>query len=140
MDNFYCTARRMWNDVNVLHSSGNSYFNTCYLAGYILECYGKILVLTYDSTSNVRSLSHSLTRLNGKVTSDIIITPTLSKYCLDLSSECNTIYSGVHEWNPLKRYEDDPNLWCSKEIADNFINESKKIIEMLDEMKLDGVI
>ncbi|EDL65726.1 hypothetical protein [Bacillus sp. SG-1] len=140
MDNFYCTAHRMWKDANVLHTSGSSYFNTCYLAGYILESYGKLIVKAYDSTINVRRFSHSLSDLNTKIKNDITIAPSLGKYCLDLSIECNTIFSGNNEWGPLKRYEDNPNLWSTKQTADSYISESKKIIDMIDEMKIDGVI
>ena len=140
MDNFYCTAQRMCKDVNVLHASGNSYFNTCYLAGYILECYGKLLILANDPSANVKRFSHDLTKLNTKIKSDIILTTSLGKYCLDLSIECNNIYKGVHEWDPFNRYEDNPNLWNTKQVADNFVSESKKIMDMIGNMKIDGVI
>lgn len=141
MDNFYQTSQRMWNDANILNSNtpSNSWFNTCYLAGYILECYGKLLI-TSSIGGNPRSLNHKLENINNKIQTDVLMNPIFSKYCLDLKLVCNTIYEGQHKWDPTYRYEDNPNLWNSKNIADSFIKESKVVKDMIETMKIDGVI
>ena len=43
MDHFYDTAKRMYKSTKTLHNNGE-YHNACYLAGYIIECYAKIIV------------------------------------------------------------------------------------------------
>jgi hypothetical protein len=139
MDDFYCTAQRMWNDANILKNNTNSFFNTCYLSGYIVECYGKILI-TASAVGNPRSYNHNIEDINNVIQTNILLNTSYSKYCLDLKTMCNTIYEGQHKWNPIKRYEDDPNLWNSKNVAESFVVEAKHVIDVIDNMKLDGVI
>ena len=50
MDNFYDSAKRMHNSSQILHNN-NEFHNSCYLAGYVVECYAKIIVgLSYGFT------------------------------------------------------------------------------------------
>lgn len=140
MDNFYNTAIRIQKDVDILSSSNQSYFNTCYLAGYILECYGKLLILAHDSTVCVKDYGHDLNKINKKIVNDISVNGTYAKYCLDLKTECKAIAIGQSKWSPIKRYEDTSSIWNQKTTADNYINESKKIINVIETMKIDGVI
>ncbi|MNC59362.1 hypothetical protein D3C75_1091660 [compost metagenome] len=117
-------------------SSKNSWFNTCYLSGYILECYGKLL-LTYGP---LKRYGHNLDNINDSISDHILINPSLAKYCLDFKITCNTIYEDPQKWDPKKRYENDAGVWDSEEIANRFIDESRNVIVMINQMKLDGVI
>jgi hypothetical protein len=139
MDNYYTTATRMWNDANLLWSStsANSWFNTCYLTGYVLECYGKLLI---NAGGIGGSYGHDLKDIHRTIQTQVALNSSLAKYCLDLKSVCNNIYEGHQKWDPKKRYEDNPSLWGSNSIADTFINESKVAMDKINDMKLDGVI
>lgn len=140
MDDFYCTAKRIHKDVKFLFATNQSYFNTCYLSGYILECYGKLLITAHDSTELPKDYGHDLKDINKKINNEISLNTTYAKYCLDLKIECQTIVSGHNKWDPIKRYGDNSSQWNQKSIAEMYINESSKIINLIEDMKLDGVI
>ena len=48
MDNFYDTAKRMHKSSETLHNN-NEFHNACYLAGYVVECYAKIIVEVFST-------------------------------------------------------------------------------------------
>lgn len=43
MDNYFDTAERMRDSARLLHER-KQFFNACYLAGYVYECYGKSIM------------------------------------------------------------------------------------------------
>ncbi|MFH5186943.1 hypothetical protein ACHHV8_32575 [Paenibacillus sp. TAB 01] len=139
MDDFFKTAQRMWEDANILKNSTNkkSWFNTCYLSGYILECYGKLLLLSYGPS---KRYGHDISTINDSITDHILINPSLAKYCLDFKKDCNTIYHEPNKWDPKKRYEGSTGIWDTEAIAEAYITEAQCVMDMINKMKLDGVI
>lgn len=138
MDDYYKTAMRMWEDANVLRNSSNanSWFNTCYLSGYILECYGKLL-LSYAPQNRY---GHNIHLINESIINHILINSSLAKYCIDFKNECNTMYDEPQKWDPKKRYENTVGIWDTEGIADAFVSEAENVMNMINKMKLDGVI
>ncbi|MBM7615417.1 hypothetical protein [Alkaliphilus hydrothermalis] len=140
-DDFYATAQRVWKDANILNNTPNntSYFNTCYLSGYILECYGKLLIEASE-VGKPDSFGHNIRRINEVINKTVSFDQTYSKYCIDLNTKCTSIYKGKHRWHPNNRYSGSSTLWNTKEVADKFINESEIVMDIIDEMKVDGMV
>ena len=135
-DDYQNTAVRMLADANVLKSGGR-WFGTCYLSGYVVECYGKIVIEKFSPTA-AASLNHSVRSINrGMLGISQSIGSIAAKYCLDLSVNCATIYS---HWHPSKRYANDNAIWNTQAIAEQYFNEAKKALNVITQMKLDGVI
>jgi hypothetical protein len=138
MDDYYIAAERMWKDTNILKNN-HRWFNTCYLSGYILECYGKLLIQNYTSKKPI-DYKHNLKELNKTIQTEIALLEGASKYVLDFKTNCNTIYEGHEKWSPKKRYSAQKGVWDSEATADKFVNEAEKIMNLVVQMKIDGVI
>lgn len=144
-DNYYKTANRNFKSAKVLKDN-NENFNSCYLSGYILECYSKIIVqFAYSTTISEikKTFGHDIKGLQKELRY-LLLDPTISnlinsKYILDLSHICPTIISGQNKWDPMKRYSNEEYFWDSS-AAEMYINESKIVVKTLASLKLDGVI
>lgn len=142
MDNFKDTAYRMYEDAEILLNN-EKWFNSCYLSGYILECYCKLILdnaLTngiINSRRNVREYSHNISSMERDMSLLLLSESQLSRYCLDLSSKCTNILS---TWNPIHRYRDNDTEWNNNNIAEEYKEESDVLIEQILQMELDGVI
>ncbi len=142
MDNFKDTAYRVYQDVEILHKNSR-WFNCCYLAGYIAECYCK-LILNNAITSGfpvsqkeVRKYSHKIEAMHLDLEKIYATSHILSKYCLDLRVSCSSI---LNEWDPKLRYEDNQAAWNQQDAADKYKQEVECLIEQIKIMQLDGVI
>ena len=114
MDNFYETARRMHKASETLHNNGE-FHNACYLAGYVIECYAKIIVgLSYNFTQEdlAKEFSHDLKKLNREL-KYILTSSSYSTYIVDMETNFSTLLSGSLKWNPIKRYTVSSNCWDS---------------------------
>lgn len=141
MDNYKDTAYRMYEDSDILLKN-NSWFNCCYLAGYVLECYCKLvlsnaLVNGIISGRTIRSYSHNISDMESDISMILLSGNQLSRYCLDLISKCNNILS---YWNPNNRYNADGTAWEDEIMAKKFREECDILIEQILQMELDGVI
>lgn len=142
MDNYKDTAHRMYKDVQILHSN-NSWYNTCYLAGYVIECYAKLIIdnaITNGKSQarSTRQYSHDINRMSCEIINNIsVASPVLVQYCLDLNQHCPHILS---KWDPLKRYDSMESIWNQEQMANNFKEEIEKVIQQIKNMELDGVI
>ena len=141
MDNYKDTAYRMYEDAEILLKN-KKWINCCYLSGYVLECYCK-LVLDNALTNgiidrrSVREYSHNVSNMESDISMILLSHYQLSRYCLDLNTKCQNILSG---WNPNKRYKDNGYLWDDDAIANKYKEESDFLIEQILQMELDGVI
>lgn len=149
MDNYFITAERMMENVEILSSSPiskgekNRWFIICYLCGYIPECYGKLIMSAFMGYSEVelkKIYGHELKRVNEDVNVLPYLISSSAKYCMDLKIECSSILYGNQKWHPEKRYCAEKGLWDTKSISEIFMKEAKKIMEIIYNMKLDGVI
>ena len=143
MDNYRDTAYCMYEDVQILHEK-HRWFNCCYLAGYVVECYSKLLLDNAISSGittqkgAVKDYGHNINVMKIDLINILSIsTQILSKYCIDLNLECNSI---ITEWNPNKRYEAESGTWSQEEKANAFKHELEIVINQIKNMQLDGVI
>ena len=135
MDNFYETARRMLTTSRILHNNSD-YHNSCYTAGYVIECYAKAIVETY-STLQPKTFSHNINRLNIELQSILGGNSSLSSHIVDGSVDFNNMFNG---WNPvLLRYVEKSNE-LDVGISDKYQVEIDLAMQKLTKMKIDGFI
>lgn len=141
-DNFKDTAYRMYESSGILFKD-KQWFNANYLAGYILECYCK-LVLTCElscggslTRASVRGYSHNINELRNEVDLILLTGGTASQYCINICTECNELYLN---WNPKFRYEDDTYIFNDSLLAKSINDEINRIIYIVLQMEVDGVI
>lgn len=138
MDNYYDTAKRMYHSSKILHES-QDYHNACYMAGYVVECYAKIIVgisHKFNYSEIAKKFSHNLTDLDKEL-KYILVNSALADYIVDMNSDFSTILSENSKWNPIKRYSNNTGLWKQNNSTD-FQNEIKIAMQKLAKMKLDG--
>jgi hypothetical protein len=125
----------MYKSSQTLHNSGE-YHNACYLAGYVVECYAKIIVgLSYGFTHDeiAKEFVHDLKKLNKELQYILTCSP-FSTFIVDLKIDFADIVSGNSKWNPIKRYS---NLSWSVNDSTNFQNQLPKAVQILTQMSLD---
>jgi HEPN domain-containing protein len=134
-DNFLVTAERMHDSSKLLHDA-NHYHNACYTAGYVAECYLKILVRLVSG--NPRQYGHDVVRLFNDIDNQINTASTathLRNYLIDMRINCPNIYN----WNPNKRYEDNGN-WDNNTMSNSFQQEQEICFAKIISMYIDGLI
>lgn len=96
MDNFYKTANRCFNSSKILHSNVE-YFNACYLGGYVLECYGKLIFQKIYSTppEDMKCYGHDVKKIIREI-QQLLADPSPGGllnplYIIDLTHNCPTI-------------------------------------------------
>jgi hypothetical protein len=135
------TAYRMYEDVEVLINN-DRWFNCCYLSGYVLECYCKLVLNNAISEGlitnrSVRRYSHRVMDMENDLSMILLSENQLATYCLDLNSECKELLSG---WTPNNRYNGNESSWNEKDKAIKYKEECDILIEQIMRMQLDGVI
>ena len=142
MDDYFDTAQRIYNDITILRNS-NKWFNTCYLSGYIMECYEKIILNEVLNVPNARGFSHDVDRMADEIhrlyTAYLVGGGVPSKYIVDIRRACASLFDGDNSWHPTKRYRNQTTIW-GQTIAELFYNETDGIMMLLLEMELDGAI
>lgn len=144
MDNFYITAERMYNDLDLLYNE-KRWFNACYFSGYVVECYAKLIISQTLSTtpSEIKKFSHDLDKLEVELQSvlnSFIIGGRIPpSYICDIKNVCPTICTGTQKWHPNHRYSGDITRW-GELTAQSYYNEVNEIILKILQMKIDGVI
>ncbi|SFR83054.1 hypothetical protein [Anaeromicropila populeti] len=139
MDYYEDTAFRMYKDLTILYEN-KRWFNCCYLSGYVVECYEKLLLEKGENLSANdigRIYRHKLKSMNAELERISELGTGYSNYCLDLSLVCNTI---LKKWSPFNRYEKNQYVWGKKEMADCFKQEVDTVFQQIKNMKVDGVI
>ncbi|MBN2091615.1 hypothetical protein JW964_18520 [candidate division KSB1 bacterium] len=143
MDNFYHTAQRTFKSSQTLHANAE-YHNACYMAGYVVECYAKILLgLVYGTAcGELKDYAHDMKRLNKEIQyllSDSTIGTSLnSAYILPLARYFSVISHGNKKWNPIKRYVHNSQEWNHNDSI-NYQNEVQIAMRILAQMKIDGL-
>jgi hypothetical protein len=139
-DNFLVAIERMRDSSRNLH--GTSHFhNACYLGGYVVECYLKILygLSTLNHAAGPRTYSHNLGALNADLIYNLTSSASTSRmrpYSIDIATECSTILS---TWNPVNRYNDGSIGW-DEQTSILFQSELEKCFEKVAKMVVDSAI
>jgi len=138
MDNYFITAERMSQSSLILHRASQHY-NACYLSGYVVECYAKILLSKIGISKKIHDLSELRTVLNYTLSGASSITTTgMGRYLIDILAACPNMVSGPMKWDPMFRY-DDLYPW-DQNMSTLFQQEADKCLEKIYEMKIDGTI
>lgn len=149
VDNHYITAERMLQNAELIFSTKSSYtdmyrwFITCYLCGYVPECYGKLMLSAFFDCKNdelKKLYGHNLKKIFKDVYDLNLIDSACGKYYIDLKLNCQNIFQGQQKWDPERRYCSDRGTWDDQTIANDFITEARKVMSIVYDMKLDGVI
>lgn len=134
MDNFYDTAKRMYKSSETLHNN-SEYHNACYLGGYVIECYAKIIVGVF-TTNTPRSFGHRIGNLDSELQNILSGNSSLSSYILNGPTDFNSVLS---YWNPVDlRYIDSVSSISTQNMSDNFQSEIQAAMQKLAQMELDG--
>lgn len=85
-DNFFSTAERMYDSSKILHQKSH-FHNASYMAGYVLECYGKI-GLSLDPKLNPKDYGHKIGKINSELQYLLTNSSVISshkQYIIDMS-------------------------------------------------------
>jgi hypothetical protein len=141
-DNYKDTAYRMFESSEILYRNGQ-WFNANYLAGYVLECYCK-LVLLYTlncgetlSRGSVRGYSHDIESMRDEIDLILLNGGNASQYCIDICNVCNGI---IANWKPNYRYEASSHALNNNTLANDIKLEIASLIDLILTMEVDGVI
>lgn len=136
MDSFFDTANRMYKSSKTLHDN-SEYHNACYLAGYVIECYAKIIVDVSSSNKRAKSFRHSLSDLEAELKNIAQYDASLANYILEGSLDFPSV---LHNWDPVKtRYADNQNTQYNQSLSATFQNEIFFAMEKIGEMKVNGL-
>jgi len=138
MDNYYDTANRMYKSAKTLHDNAE-FHNACYLAGYVIESYAKIIVgisngLDYKKIA--KDFKHDLDKLDNEL-QYILNNSAFTSYIVDMRNEFSFLLSGNKMWNPLKRYSEDSQKWKQTDSI-NFQNQIQLAMQKIAKLKNDG--
>lgn len=136
-DNFFVAAERM-NDSSKVLSDSNQYHNACYLAGYVGECYLKLLVESISTLGPAKKYSHQVSKMYKAI--DQAVTgstgiPQFRHYLIDMDVDCPL----MQKWKPEIRYE-DTSSWDNPTTNAAFQVEKDQCFDKITKMYLDGII
>lgn len=136
-DNFIKTAERMHDSGKQLDECGH-YHNACYLAGYVGECYLKLIVGKIPNLNNPRNYGHKISDMERDIHFTLTSATnlgTLRAYLINMAVDC----PNIHQWSPNKRY-DDASGWDNPIASAAFQLEQEKCFDQIVAMYVDGVI
>lgn len=138
-DDFKATAEAMFESAFCLGEAGQ-HRNACYLAGYVVECALKAMLLVRYDLANVPRpaanrggyRTHDLGQLDALLTDlSLSAEPRVLKYGLPLR-----VAAGIGAgWSPTHRY--DGSRWTA---SDAYLEEATEVVDILANLELDGVL
>ncbi len=142
-DNYHDTVYRMYEASDLLFHN-EQWFNANYLAGYVAECYCKLILQIsrregycfQGSKNSERDFGHNVEGMYDEIALLAMNGYSISAYCIDLSIECSEI---LNHWNPNRRYESNACILNSKELGESIHKEMEKLIDYIIKMEVDGV-
>lgn len=139
-DNFKETAKKMSKSAELTKDADHHHIS-CYLAGYVVESYLKIIVDSVSSISQTPiSFGHNLTNLNSGIQSALSASAfgpaRLRPFIIDVSTQCPNIF---RKWNPSHRYDVSCG-WDSDLESGNFSREQLICLSVITNMEVSGII
>lgn len=135
MSQYFQTAERMLQSSKILHEN-NQFFNACYLAGYVVECYQKIVIQILDSNPkmihDLDELKEHYKRLKATRRGQRLVKDSLA---VDIEAKFPSVFQ---LWNPTHRY-DDTHKW-DEESSLKLQKEIKQCNHILARMRTNGYI
>lgn len=148
---FLKTCDKMYASATTL-SNNQEYYNSCYLSGYVIECYLKQIILKYaiksDGTNYTvdeikAKYAHKIHVLIRDLKDCINVNASIPASCrIDLNIMCKTICIGTGghpKWDPRYRYGEH-SAWDDKSYSDCYINEIKQLYNILSSLRVGGLI
>jgi hypothetical protein len=146
-DDYAKTAEQMMFDARSLRQAG-AHRNACYLAGYVVECTLKALLLAAGLTPK---RTHDLVSLEQVVQLHLLSNAVVAKYG-DPASFAPTLLQQIApsktrkdgstqyfcHWDPEHRY--DGSRWNSEPMSETYLREADKSIDVITLMIIDGVL
>lgn len=143
-DNYHDTVYRMYEASDLLYRN-TQWFNANYLAGYVLECYCKLILQIsrqegYEFQSGKTSekgFRHHINEMLDEIGLMEIDGYSISAYCIEVAQVCPVL---LENWNPFDRYESNSYILNSKEMGDCIHKELEVLIDQIIKMEVDGVL
>jgi len=148
---FLGSCDRMYSSAIILNSN-QEYYTSCYLSGYVVECYLKHLILSYGvkedgsdyTVGDIKSkYVHKIHQLISDLQDYINLSNNIPVSCrIDLNIVCKTICIGTGghpKWDPKYRYGEHP-AWNDKSYSDSYIRELNQLHDALLYLRTGGVI
>ncbi len=133
MDNFYDTALRMYKSAQSLHAS-KEFHNSCYIGGYVIECYAKIIYHLLSGSNPPHT--HNVSNLNSQCINYIASGNASNQtYFIDGTTNFSNVLA---QWNPVTtRYTEASNEFIEND-SNNFQVEIENAMRVIARMKIDG--
>ena len=131
----------MYKSAKTLYES-TDYHNSCYLGGYVIECYQKIVysLLAPGAPQRIHDLSDLKKSYKEKVyafkNSSSLAKLQRLKAVVDIDIAFNNIYSS---WDPKFRYDDSETRW-NKATAEKYQKEIKHCKHLISILLINGLI
>ena len=143
-DNYHDTVYRMYESSDILYKQ-KQWFNSNYLAGYVLECYCKLILLISveqghafsGGHNSIKAFGHGLVELKDEIGLISLEGCAVSSYCIDVQSCCLNL---INNWNPNKRYGADSSILNKDNLALDIHAEIEELMDMVIKMEVDGVL
>lgn len=117
---------------------------TCYLAGYVVECAGKAIVMSYFQTTPLdvsKEFSHDTKKIDESLRYIALNGPpaNIPPGCWpEFDVDAPTILKGQHKWHPQKRYQDNCG-WDSTRRA-LFLSEARSVMQKMAQLRASSII
>ena len=138
-DDYKMTALRMGQSSITLHLAGE-FYNACYLGGYVIECYSKILLKHLGTPATGHALS-SLT--NTVVNNYLAMNSTAAGQLTRSGVMCDPLVDFAHilsNWNANKRYDDIHTAIWNSSMSTHYQSEINIALRYISKLQLDGLI
>lgn len=140
-DDFKITAERMYASAKTLHEAGDHH-NSCYLGGYVIECYQKILysLLAPGDPQRIHDLADLKQSYKEKVYAFRNSSKLAKLQKLKLSTDIQISFKSIYNtWSPTFRYDDSDTRW-NEEVSKSYQEEIKHCKHLISQLKINGLI
>lgn len=146
-DDYATTADRMMLDARTLRQAG-AHRNTCYLAGYVVECTLKALLETASGQQPAQT--HDLQSLQDDVNDLLVggnamvarypnpaqLAPTLLQQVQPPRLRRDGSAQHFCHWDPYHRY--DGSRWDTEPVSEAYLREADRAFDVIIQMLIDG--
>ena len=145
---YLSTLHRMYKDAKLLYDN-KEYYNSCYLAGYVLECALKYILLTYGrkadgekyTLTEIKKVAHNTVKLNTYLDDWISVTDGIeARFRFNSRIICPHIFTGeggYPKWDPKYRYGEHPQ-WELQSFSLNYIRDIENIFRFISNIVIGG--
>ena len=145
---YLSTLQRMYKDAKML-CDNKEYYNSCYLAGYVLECALKYILMNYGEKAHgekytldeLKGAAHNTVKLNKYLDDWLSMAEGIeARYRFDSRVICPHIFigeGGYPQWDPKYRYGEHPQ-WESESFCQKYICDIENIFRFISNVIIGG--